>query len=97
MTLGAFKPGTEEYPNGVGHIVQRHSCIPKIVSRGRVVENQSVTAYQLSDEFVIGSIDSNLVFDPFSVEQRIVDPGGYAQKVCPKLVRVCSVTGIVRE
>ena len=64
MTLGAFKPGTEEYPNGVGHIVQRHPRIAKIVSRSRVVENQSVTAYQLSDEFVIGRIDSNLVFDP---------------------------------
>ena len=97
MTLGAFKPGTEEYPNGVGHIVQRHSCIPKIVSRGRVVENQSVTAYQLSDEFVIGSINSDLVFDPLSVEQRIVNTGGYAQKVRPKLVMVCCVTGIIRE
>ena len=76
MTLGAFKPGTEEYSNGVGHIVQRHPRIAKIVSRSRVVENQSVTAYQLSDEFVIGRIDSNLVFDPLPVKKRIVDTGG---------------------
>ena len=47
--IGLIWLGTEEYPNGVGHIVQRHPRISKIVGRGRVV-NQSVTAYQLSDE-----------------------------------------------
>ena len=97
VALGAFEPRTEEHANGVRHVVEGHSRIPKVVGRRRVFKNQTMTAYQFAYEFVVGSVDPYLFLDPFPVVKGVVYSGGDTQKVCPKLVMVGGVTGVVGQ
>ena len=50
---------------------------------------------ELSDKFVIRQILPDLLLDPFAIVKRVVNAGGYAKEVRPKMVMMATLTRVV--
>ena len=95
MALSAFHASAEENTSRVRHVIEVHTRIADVVSRRRVIENQSMAADELFHQIVVVRIDSDLLPDPSLVLMTPVYVDPEAQNVSPELEVMSCVSGIV--
>ena len=88
VALGTLNAGAQENAGRVGHVVQRHSTIPHVVTDGSIFPGLALGRHHLADKLIVGLIGAETLLHKVSVGcsgngSRLIAVGREAQHVCP--------------